>query len=291
MRKNLFLVSLALVVFAIAGTFMLSRPVPVRASDHDDGETDIKTRNLNLTDVYAFREDDQESGAGATGNLIIAVNTNPRSLPRQQYFFNTKATYTVHLVDAGVGNATNDNVVNNPITGNDTLDFNFTFGTPTAATGAQAFTLNVVNVAAGTTSGPFNGNITPCPPGTLGNKAGAPTVVTNTFNNVALGNGGAASTVSVFAGLREDPFFFDVTQFFRVRAFALGDGPAPPVTTGGNPFRNGGPTVNAAGGNNAVDFTKDYNVNAIVMRVPIAALGTKNTDTLFDVWATIQLPQ
>jgi hypothetical protein len=33
------------------------------------------------------------------------------------------------------------------------------------------------------------------------------------------------SNLTVFAGLREDSFFFDVEQFFRVRAAALGTGP------------------------------------------------------------------
>ena len=34
------------------------------------------------------------------------------------------------------------------------------------------------------------------------------------------------STVGIFAGLREDPFFFDVDQFFRVRAGLAGLGPS-----------------------------------------------------------------
>lgn len=32
---------------------------PAMASDHDDGATHTKSRNLNLTDLYVFREDDQ----------------------------------------------------------------------------------------------------------------------------------------------------------------------------------------------------------------------------------------
>jgi len=57
---------------------------PVVASDHDDGETNIKSRNTNLTDLYVFREDWETNSNADQGNLIFAMNTNPRSLPRQQ---------------------------------------------------------------------------------------------------------------------------------------------------------------------------------------------------------------
>ena len=53
------------------------------ASDHDDGEVDGKGRNLNLTDLYAFREKDQNQGA-ADGDLVLVMNSNPRSIARQQ---------------------------------------------------------------------------------------------------------------------------------------------------------------------------------------------------------------
>jgi hypothetical protein len=77
----------------------------------------------------------------------------------------------------------------------------------------------------------------------------------------------------VFAGLREDPFFFDVEQFFRVRAGAAGIGPA----------------VGFKPANQAIDFAKGYNVNAIVARIPKSLLrGTSNTD-VFDVWETISV--
>ena len=45
------LVLLALI--SVGGTFKVS------ASDHDDGENDMKARSLNLTDLYVFREIDQ----------------------------------------------------------------------------------------------------------------------------------------------------------------------------------------------------------------------------------------
>ena len=70
--------------------------VAIQASDHDDGETDRKARSLNLTDLYVFRENDQDNGAAA-GNLVFVMNTNPRSVARQQYYFSNNARYELHF--------------------------------------------------------------------------------------------------------------------------------------------------------------------------------------------------
>ena len=60
----------------------------VQASDHDDGETDLKSRALNLTDHYAFK-----SGT----NLSLVMYVNPRSLPGRQYAMSTNARYEFHV--------------------------------------------------------------------------------------------------------------------------------------------------------------------------------------------------
>ncbi|MGB3614122.1 MAG: DUF4331 family protein [Elainellaceae cyanobacterium] len=86
-------------------------------------------------------------------------------------------------------------------------------------------------------------------------------------------NSVGGANVQVFAGLREDPFFFDVEQFFRVRAGALGTGPAVG-------FRD--PAT-------AIDFAQGYNVNAIAVRVPITLLQGSTAATTFDVWETVSV--
>jgi hypothetical protein len=106
---------------------------------------------------------------------------------------------------------------------------------------------------------------------------GTPQVVSN---NVAVTSNNATDSLTVFAGLREDPFFFDVTQYFRVRAGALGLGPA----------------VGFRSAASAIDFTKDYNVNSIVVRMPLAFLqrnadGSLASQTAFDVWQEIFVQQ
>src|SRR3972149_5527818 len=82
-------VILLVAALAVLAAFSL---VPLVASDHDDGEADLKGRALNITDLYAFREKDQNPGA-ADGDLVFIMNVNPRSLPRHHYYFSTNAAY------------------------------------------------------------------------------------------------------------------------------------------------------------------------------------------------------
>ncbi len=262
MSKKLLMAASALALVALSGTLMISHPAPVVASDHDDGETDTKSRNTNLTDMYVFREGDQDGIPADNANLIIALNLNPRSLPRQQYFFNQTARYVLHI-----GHTSSS--LNAP-TGNSDVDLRFTFGAPNA-NGQQAISVQRVNLA---NNVPDEANAVTVSAGNTqldkpGIRNADPTA--SGINNFTLDG----NQFTVFAGLREDPFFFDVTQFFRVRAGLAGLGPAVG-------FRNDA---------TAVDFTKDYNVLSIVLRAPVAALQRGTTDTTFDVFATIDQPQ
>lgn len=228
---------IALILSAIGGfggSFLL------RASDHDDGEVDTKGRNLNLTDLYVFREKDQNPNA-ADGDLIFIMNSNPRSLARQQYYFSSSARYEFKVTRI----ANNDAAA----TGQSNVVLRFEFSPPNPK-GQQNITVTAIRDGATATAQ----NLRTTPLNT------APIV-----NQVSLGG----STLSVFAGLREDPFFFDVEQFFRVRAGLAGLGPKVG-------FRSPG-----------LDFTSGYNVNSIVVRVPRQFLQGGTPVTTFDVWQTI----
>jgi hypothetical protein len=228
------------------------------ASDHDDGEIDAKGRSLALTDLYVFRESDQ-NGSASANDLILVMNTNPRSLPQQQYFFSTQARYEFH--------ATRNTAAEKTTRPSGRKDFTlrFTFGAPTA--NQQAITVTAIKDGATieqtkTTSGT---NIVTTPlPGT-----------SEVVNLVDLGG----TTIAVFAGLREDPFFFDVKRYFEIRsAVAAG-------TAGAN--LAGGFNIEAE----AEDFAKDYNVNSIVVRVPISFIQASNDQVVLDWWETISIPQ
>jgi hypothetical protein len=216
----------------------------VQASDHDDGESEIKGRNLNITDLYAFREVDQNPSAAAD-SLVLIMNTNPRSVAGQQYYFSTRARYNFNITRAANNDATP--------TGLADVVLQFEFDRPDS-NNQQNYKLTIIR----------DGNSNVYEGKTTAIKA------TPVINSASLDS----STVNVFAGLREDPFFFDVEQYFRVRAGALGMGPAVG-------FRDPG---------TAIDFTVGYNVNAIAVQIPIALLQGSTDATTFDVWTTVSVP-
>ncbi len=278
------LAGITLATGIIAGAFHTT--APVKASDHDDGETRIKARNLNLTDLYVFREDWQTQAqsavahAGAdTGRMVFIMNTNPRSLPRQQYFFNTNAVYTFWV----------SRVANRDLTPTAVPDmaFDFNFGAPDTTTGAQSITLNLRRFV----NGVQTGTVETLPAGSTVAPPLLSSVLPATQQNGTAVNAAGNNEIRVFAGLREDPFFFDVDAFFRTRG-VLGIGPAyAPVPVGnrsGLIGNLGNPVSTTA---NAIDFAKGYNVNAIVMRVPIALLSDGTNNRVFDVWETISVPE
>lgn len=234
--------------------------VKLRASDHDDGENDVKARSLNLTDLYVFREDSQTGVGGDAGNLVFILNANPRSVARQQYYWSTTALYEFHV--------TRRAAATDAVTGAEDVLLRFQFGPPDGAK-RQAVTVTAVKDGMTLTSSVRSDNGLPITTTPL--QQPEPLVVAAAdLHPVDLGG----STLTVFSGLREDPFFFDVEQYFRVRAGALGTGP-------GVGFR---PAASA------VDFTSGYNVNSLVVRVPIAFLAGASGATTFDVWETISIP-
>lgn len=76
----------------------------------------------------------------------------------------------------------------------------------------------------------------------------------------------AANGLKVFAGVRKDPFFFDLEQFFKIipdRNYSLQPNPGPPFTV--LSFRPPG---------QAQDTLAPFNVNSIVVELPRKLLGS-----------------
>ncbi|MEG4213880.1 DUF4331 domain-containing protein [Microcoleus sp. Pol14C6] len=241
-RRTILAIEVALIALLTPGIIV--------ASDHDDGEVDIKGRAVNLTDLYVYREKDQNSGA-ADGDLVFTMNSNPRSVARYQYYFSTTALYQFHITQVGD--------VNSTPTGRSDIILRLAFSPPNNK-GMQAVAVTVVRGGSETTTKTtVNGGLIATTP--LNSNA--------VLNTVPVGG----SNLTVFAGLREDPFFFDVEQFFRVRAAALGTGPR-------TAFKQP---------NQAIDFTKGYNVNTIAVRVPKAFLQAGTGANTFDVWSTVSI--
>ena len=246
------------------------------ASDHDDGERDIKARALNLTDHFTFKSPSNPN------ELVLIMYFNPRSLPGRQYTLSTAARYEFHVTKVASRTTA-------PAPKNDFL-FRFEAKEPDAG-GVQDITLTVFKDGAKT--GTVEGKST----GFAASKA-------NTALTVNMGDAGGVG-VKYFVGMRADSFYFDVNRFFQVRAFLAsrffggaggngnaGAGLAPNCE--GDAFLAGagdldGDQINLFNPPScAPDFTKNLNVTAIVLNVPIAALGG---GTIFDTWSTISVKQ
>jgi hypothetical protein len=258
------------------------------ASDHDDGETDSKARALNLTDHFAFKS------PASPDQLSLIMYLNPRSLPGRQYFLSTNARYEFHVSRAASKTATPS--------GADDITFRFEAGAPDAS-GVQPITMTMLK------NGEEVGRHTGSSTSFIGSKTDQ---ITTNMANIGGGN------MRYFVGQRQDSFHFDVVRFFQVRAFlaqrlfggAGGKGDATASLADncrGDKFlanlQNGGVAANEKGGVSdgdvinlfnppscAPDFTKNLNVTAIVLNVPIASLQA-NGETVFDTWSTISVPE
>ncbi len=104
--------------------------------------------------------------------------------------------------------------------------------------------------------------------------AGAPTVTGATGQTL-----GSSTGVQVFAGLRDDPFFIDLEQFFRIIPDRRpSTGPlSTPSTQQATSFRSPG-----------IDFLRNYNALAIVVEVPRSMLTTASgADANIGIWGTV----
>ncbi len=256
----------------------------VEASDHDDGEIDLKGRALNLTDHYAFK-----SGA----NLTLLMYVNPRSLPGYQYYLSENARYEFHVTKVAARGAASNTA--------EDFVFRVEAGAPTAA-GTQPLTLTVLS--GGTT--------------VVGTATGTSTAFeaskANTTLTVNTATVGGFTGLKFFVGQRSDGFTFDVKRFFQVRNYlarrffggagGIGDPTAPLAPNcDGDQFLegivgiNGQPPIPEADLDNvnlwnppscAPDFTKNHNITSIALEIPIAALGG---GAIFDSWSTISIKE
>ena len=224
-----------------------------RASDHADTPDIASNPGTDLTDVHIF------PSATNPNNVVLTMSLHP-------------------LIPAGQGPATafDPNVlyqfkIDNTGDGVEDLVIQARFSGSDAATQRVAITDVVIPSTKGSvnvqepmfaTMGSLNSKFTP------------------------------STGIDVFAGAREDPFFFDLDQFFNIfpdRATPLGLRPAPanpnmPMANGWRPKGE------------AVDFLSNgpYNVLSIVLEVPRKALlartGTAAKTTVVGVWCTTSVP-
>lgn len=210
------------------------------ASDHQDTPEVELSPRLDINDVYVFP-------GSSPDRLVLAVTTSSPLTPAasMQASFDPDILYQIKVDNTG--DAIEDLVIQ------------FTFeGT---GSGQQVV---------------MRGPLAPEQTGARTTLVDAAPTLSGAVNTVL----GSATGVQLFAGLREDPFFIDLEQFFRIipdRRPATGSlskiGPKPEAFA----FRDPG-----------IDFLKGINALAIVVELPENRLLPANpgSDPQIGVWAT-----
>jgi Domain of unknown function (DUF4331) len=220
----------------------------VLASDHQDTpEVELNPR-MDINDVYAF-----PGGNGTSSDRVALVMTTSSPIIGQDASFDPRLLYQLKIDNTG--DAKED------------LVFQITFDSGTG--GNQRFT--VVGPVAPRTSG------TPASGGVVNQLVGGGPSVSGTVGSTA----GSATGIQAFAGLRTDPFFIDLEQFFKIVPDRRpSTGPLSiPLTQQATSFRN--PGIDLLGSLKA-------NALAIVIEVPKSMLVTSTApDAKFGVWGTI----
>lgn len=220
----------------------------VLASDHQDTpEVELNPR-MDINDVYAF-----PGGNGTSSDRVALAMTTSSPIIGQDASFDPRLLYQLKIDNTG--DAKED------------LVFQITFDSGTGT--SQRYT--VVGPVAPTTSG------TPAAGGVVNQLVSGGQQLSGTVGSAS----GSATGVQAFAGLRTDPFFIDLEQFFKIVPDRRpSTGPLSiPLTQQASSFRN--PGVDLLGSLKA-------NALAIVIEVPKSMLVTSTAaDAKLGVWGTI----
>ena len=215
----------------------------LKASDHQDTpEVELSPR-YDVNDVYVFP-------AATPGRTVLVLGTSSPLTPAKtpSFTFGTKDQELYQIKVDNTGDAVED------------LVFQITF---TGTAGHQRVTLR----------GPVKPNTT----GPTNTLVGGKKTVSGPVNTVL----GSSDGVQLFAGPRDDPFFIDLEQFFRIvpdRKPVTGPLSQLPSTPTATSFRAPG---------QALDYVRGFNDMAIVIELPTSWLVAKPQHPgRFGVWGT-----
>ena len=240
--RNLFSRPRALAI--VAGVAALSGTFAITrsssASDHQDTPEVELSPRMDMNDVYAF--------PGASADRIVLVMTTSSPITPAQSgsaSFDPNLLYQFKIDNTGDG--VEDKVIQVTFSGTGT---------------SQQVTVR--------------GPVAPATTGTMNTVVSSGTSLTGGVNT----NLGNAAGVQAFAGIRDDPFFLDLEQFFRIVpdrkpvSGALSQLPDQPTASS---FRPAG---------QAVDYLRGINALGIVLEMPTAMLTDGGTKKI-GVWGTI----
>lgn len=234
----------AALIMALAGLGSVMALGTLRSSDHQDTpEVELSPR-MDINDVYAF------PSAGDPANRIVLVMTTSSPITPAQSAaaaFDRDLLYQLKIDNDG--DAVEDYVIQ----------------------------FTAVGSAAASQQIEMRGPVAPATVGQQNGLVGSPTL-TGAINTVL----GSATGVQLFAGVRDDPFFLDLEQFFCIvpdRKPATG-----PLASGCNTGANPANGFRAAG--SAVDYLTGYNTLAFVVELPKSMLTAGGMAKL-GIWGTI----
>lgn len=210
------------------------------ASDHQDTPEVELSPRMDINDIYAF------PGASAD-RIVLVMTTSSPITPAQSASANFDPNLLYQLKIDNSGDGIEDRV------------FQFTF----TGTGAN----QQVQV---------RGPVAPASSGMVNTIVRSAPSLTGPINT----NLGAPNGLQVFAGLRDDPFFLDLEQFFRIvpdRKPVSGPLSQLPDTPSASAWRPVG---------QAVDYLRGLNTLAIVVELPTSML-TAGGNPKIGVWGTI----
>ena len=209
-----------------------------RGSDHQDTPEVELNPATDMTDVYAF------PGASADRTVLV-LNTWAFITPAQTRttYFDPNVLYQLKIDNNTDG--VEDRVIQ--------ITFDGTGSDQTVS---------------------VRGPLVPPVVGAMGNRiATVPPAVSGPINTVL----GSAGGMQVFAGWRDDPFFIDLEQFFRIipdRRPVTGPLAQLPDTPSASAFRTPG-----------IDYVAGFNVLSIVIELPTAWL-TAGGNPKIGIWGT-----
>ena len=211
------------------------------ASDHQDSPNVELNPLQDLTDVYAFP-------SPTAGRIVLVMNTRAFLTPGASSTAGFDRNQLYQFKIDNNGDAREDKVVQ--------VTFDGTGATQTMT---------------------VHGPVAPPVQGAMGNTlATANPAVTGTINTSL----GTATGLQAFAGARDDSFFIDLEQFFRIipdRKPVTGALSQLPNTASASGFRPEGQAVNYVAG---------FNVLTIVVELPVADLTAGGTPKL-GIWGSI----
>jgi hypothetical protein len=212
-----------------------------RASDHQDNPLVELNPAMDMTDVYVF--------PGSTPDRVVLVMNSWAFLTPAEAAntgFDPNLLYQFKIDNTG--DAKEDRVIQVTFRGSGTNQ-----------------TVDV------------RGPVAPDVVGAMNNTVANTSAMVSGKTNTVLGS---PTGVQVFAGAREDPFFIDLEQFFRIipdRKPSTGTLSQLPDAPSASSFR---------AASSAVDFVNGFNVLSIVVEVP-ASMLTAGGNAKIGVWGTI----